>query len=201
VRNLLKPGGAALIEVPALEQALEQNRFFDFFPDHLSYFSAVSLTHLASRNMFEVVRVARAMDGEYNEAWIRKAETPNLTGVQSAADGIAGAFRSFLDAEAAAGRRVAIWGAGAKGVLTLAMVDTRSVAYLVDLDPVKHGRYTPVSHLEVSSPDRLLADPVDTVIITALAYKDEITHDLTTRYSFRGKIAYLSGGCIEEASV
>jgi hypothetical protein len=136
------------------------------------------------------------MDGEYNEAWLRKAETPVLDGVQAAADSIAAAFRQFLDSEGAAGRKAAIWGAGAKGVLTLAMVDASSVAYLVDLDPVKHGRFTPVSHLQVSPPDRLLQEPVDTVIITALAYKDEITRDLLTNYAFRGKIAYLAGGRI-----
>ncbi len=196
VRELVKPGGAALIEVPSLEQAIEHDRFFDFFPDHLSYFSAESLVHLAARNGFQVVRVVRAMDGEYNEAWLRKVEIPSLKRIQAAADTIAKAFEDFLEAEASEGRRVAIWGAGAKGVLTLSMVNTSSVAYLVDIDPVKHGRYTPVSHLQVLPPDRLVSHPVDTVIITALAYKDEITRDLRSMYAFHGKIAYLSGGRI-----
>jgi 2-polyprenyl-3-methyl-5-hydroxy-6-metoxy-1,4-benzoquinol methylase len=196
VRELLRPGGAVLIEVPSLEQAVEHDRFFDFFPDHLSYFSAEALVHLAARNGFHVVRLVRAMDGEYNEAWLKMVEIPSLDRVQAAADTIAKAFEHFLSAEASDGRRVAIWGAGAKGVLTLSMVDTSSVAYLVDVDPVKHGRYTPVSHLQVLPPDRLVSNPVDTVIITALAYKDEITRDLRSKYAFHGKIAYLSGGRI-----
>jgi hypothetical protein len=136
------------------------------------------------------------MDGEYNEAWLTKVERPSLESVQSAADTISAAFHAFLDSEARRGRRVAIWGAGAKGVLTLSMVDTSSVAYLVDVDPVKHGRYTPVSRLQVSPPDRIESDPVDTVIITALAYKDEIARDLRQKHGFEGKIAYLSGGRI-----
>jgi 2-polyprenyl-3-methyl-5-hydroxy-6-metoxy-1,4-benzoquinol methylase len=200
IRELLKPGGVGLIEVPALEQAIEHSRFFDFFPDHLSYFSSTALTHLFSRNDFEVVQVRRAMDGEYNEAWVRKLQPQSLDAIQKAADSIAGAFREFLDAEGAAGRTVAIWGAGAKGVLTLAMVDTNSVAYLIDKDPVKHGRFTPVSHLQIWPPDQLLISPVDTVIITALAYKDEIVRDLKNVLMFKGKIAYLSGGRIVDES-
>jgi 2-polyprenyl-3-methyl-5-hydroxy-6-metoxy-1,4-benzoquinol methylase len=196
--EVLKPGGVGLIEVPSLEQAIENNRFFDFFPDHLSYFSKITLTHLFSRNMFEVIQIKRVMDGEYNEVWVKKVMKPDLREIDHAAHSIAGAFRDFLTKEGAVGRKVAIWGAGAKGVLTLSMVDTSSVAYLIDLDPVKKGRYTSVSHLQVSSPDMLLSEPVDTVIITALAYKDEITRDLRSKYSFQGKIAYLSGGKIVE---
>jgi len=198
LRNLLKPGGAGLIEVPSLEQALENDRFFDFFPDHLSYFTATTLAHVCTRNLFEVVQVRRAMDGEYNEAWIRRTEAPDLAAIRSAAADIAGAFGEFLSAEAAQSRTAAIWGAGAKGVLTLAMVDTASVAYLIDSDPVKHGRCTPVSHLEVLPPQKLAESPVNTVIITALAYKDEISRDLRQRYNFTGKIACLSGGSIVE---
>jgi hypothetical protein len=198
-RELLVPAGHALIEVPALEQALEHDRFFDFFPDHLSYFSGSALTQLASRRHFAVDRLVRAMDGEYNEIWLTKLERPDLSSVQRAVDGISAAFGRFLRSQTDQGRRTAIWGAGAKGVLTLAMVDCAGVAYLIDKDPVKRGRFTPVSHLQVWPPERLSQDPVDTVIITALAYKDEITRDLREVHGFQGKIAYLAGGDIVEA--
>ncbi|WP_163540404.1 methyltransferase domain-containing protein, partial [Klebsiella pneumoniae] len=39
IRRNLKPGAYGLIEVPSLEKALEDRRFYDFFPDHLNYFS------------------------------------------------------------------------------------------------------------------------------------------------------------------
>ncbi|MCG3136829.1 MAG: Ubiquinone biosynthesis O-methyltransferase [Phycisphaerae bacterium] len=194
LRQLLKPHGAGLIEIPALEQALEHRRFFDFFPDHLSYFSQPVLNYLFARNQYEVVQLQRAMDGEYNEVWFRRAEPVSLAEVQQAADTISRNFDLFLTAEGRAHRRVAIWGAGAKGVLTLALVNSSAVAYLVDLDPVKHNRYTPVSHLQVHSPERLRHEPVDTVIITALAYKDEITRQLREQFQFAGKIMVLSGG-------
>jgi len=196
LRELLKPGGVGLIEVPALEQALEHDRFFDFFPDHLSYFSADALIHACQRNRLRVERVQRAMDGEYNEVWMRRIESPSLVSIQAAADSIASTFQSFFAQETAKGRSVAVWGAGAKGVLTLALVDVSPVRYLVDMDPVKHTRFTPVSHLEVFPPDILKTRPVDTVLITALAYKDEIIRDLRENIGFQGHIACLSGASI-----
>jgi drug/metabolite transporter superfamily protein YnfA len=90
--------------------------------------------------MFEVVQVRRAMDGKYNEAWVRRTEAPDLEAIRLAAGAIAGAFGAFLSGES----------------------------------------------------------PVNTVIITALAYKDEISRDLRERYGFAGKIACLSGGAIIE---
>ena len=63
---------------------------------------------------------------------------------------------------------------------------------------MKKDRYTPVSLLQVSAPDRLLTEPVDTVMITALAHKDEIMRDLKSKYSFTEKIVYLAGGQIKE---
>ncbi len=198
VREVLMPEGLGLIEVPSLEQAVEHNRFFDFFPDHLSYFSSNALTYLFIRNGFEVVKIFRAMDGEYNEAWIKRREHTDFTSLQNAANDVSESFRVFLEKESAAGKRVAVWGAGAKGVVTLASVDVSPIAYLIDKDPVKHRRFTPVSHLQVWPPEILLENPVDTVVITALAYKDEIIKDLKKKYSFKGKIACLVGGKISE---
>jgi 2-polyprenyl-3-methyl-5-hydroxy-6-metoxy-1,4-benzoquinol methylase len=198
LRELLMPCGVGLIEVPSLEQAIENDRFFDFFPDHLSYFSANALTHLFTRNGFEVVDIFRSMDGEYHEAWIRRREYADFINLQDAVNNISDSFRAFLEKESVTGRRVAIWGAGAKGVLTLASVDVSSIVFLIDTDPIKHGRFTPVSHLQVHPPEILLGSNIDTVIITALAYKDEIINELKTQYAFKGKIACLAGGGIAE---
>ena len=198
LRELLRPEGVGLIEVPSLEQAIENDRFFDFFPDHLSYFSSEALTHLFIRNGFEVVKTFRAMDGEYNEVWIRRIEYTDFTKLQDAVNIIAESFREFLEKESTMSRRVAIWGAGAKGLLTLALVDVGSIGFLIDKDPIKHGRFTPVSHLKIHPPEILLEKTIDTVVITALAYKDEIIRDLKQSYAFRGKIACIVGGRIEE---
>ena len=195
-RNLLKPGGVGLIDIPSLEMSLEHARFVDFFPDHVSYWSATTLHHLFARNHLEVIQIIRVLNGEYLEAWVRRVETPDLSGIQAAADGLAQAFAGLVQAHLASGRRLAVWGAGGKGILGLATVDPQGIAYVVDSDPSKAGRFLPVSHLEVVPPARLREDPVDTVVITALTYLDEIVADLRGVHGFTGSIMHLEGGAI-----
>ena len=75
-------------------------------------------------------------------------------------------------------------------------MDPQGIAYVVDSDPSKAGRFLPVSHLEVVPPARLREDPVDTVVITALTYLDEIVADLRGVHDFTGSIMHLEGGAI-----
>lgn len=193
-RNLLKPGGVGMVDVPSLEMALEHDRFVDFFPDHVSYWSETTLRHLFSRNHLEVIQITRVLDGEYLEAWVRRTEVPDLSGIQAAADRIHASFDGFIQGQKEAGKRVAVWGAGGKGILALATVDPSGIAYLIDNDPSKHGRFTPASHLQVVGPDRLRTDPVEVVLITALTYVDEIVADLRKVHGFKGGIFHLEGG-------
>jgi hypothetical protein len=48
-----------------------------------------------------------------------------------------------------------------------------------------------VTHLPVVAPERLEADPVDVLVLTALAYRDEIVAQLRGPLRFAGTIAVL----------
>ena len=50
----------------------------------------------------------------------------------------------------------------------------------------------PVSHLKVSAPDELRAYPDAAVLITAMAYRQEIERTLLEDYGFRGELAVLA---------
>ena len=191
IRQILAPTGVGLVEVPSLEQALEQGRFYDFFPDHLNYFSVHTLRHALERNGLEVLDLARGMEGEYSVALVRKIPADDFVGLQSALDLVTRDLRDFVATYRAQGKRVAVWGSGGKGVTALAVARLRDVAYVVDSDPNKQGRLTPVSHLPIVAPDKLLTDPVDALILTALAHRDEILTELHGRIGFRGAIAVL----------
>jgi SAM-dependent methyltransferase len=193
LRECLTPDGVGLVEVPSLEQALERGRFYDFFPDHVNYFSAGTLARALETNGFHVCEVSRGMNGEYLEAWVRADTGRDLSSLRRAVDSTTADLRAFLDGWAAAGRRVAVWGSGAKGLTTLAVaeVDASRVAYVVDADPYKVGRFTPVSHLPIVPPSHLAAEPVDAVVVTALAYRDEIVATLRDELGFGGTIAVL----------
>ena len=64
------------------------------------------------------------------------------------------------------GARIAVWGAGAKGVTFLnALDDTRRVDCVVDPDPRKHGLFVPRAGHQVAAPETLGRVRPDVVIV------------------------------------
>jgi len=187
----LKRGGTGLIEVPSLEQSIENGRFFDFFPDHVNYFSSSTLSRACSASGLEVLEIRRTFKGEYLSAFVRRPSASKLAKMSDLAKASISDTLRFLDEEKSAGKRIAVWGGGGKGTSALAAMNWDGIAYVVDSDPRKQGLFLPVSHHQVLSPDHLLEDPVETVLITALAHHDEIIHDLINRFQFAGTIATL----------
>ncbi|MCZ7525043.1 MAG: hypothetical protein M5U14_00810 [Acidimicrobiia bacterium] len=81
----------------------------------------------------------------------------------------------FLDELLATGRRVALWGAGSKGVTFLNLVEGGDrVDAVVDVNPRKHGLHVPGTGQAVVAPETLGEDPVDVVLVMNPLYEDEI---------------------------
>ncbi len=191
IRRSLSHDGVGLVEVPSLEQALEHARFYDFFRDHVNYFSAGTLARTLERNGFLVLAITRGMGGEFLQAFVRVDAGRDFETLGRSVGAVADELGRLLTDTAREGGRAAAWGSGAKGLASLAAAGGEGLAYVVDSDPHKQGRLTPVTHLPVVAPERLLEDPVDLVVLTALAYRDEIVADLRGRLRFRGTIAVL----------
>src|SRR5690606_34793146 len=85
-------------------------------------------------------------------------------------------LRGHLAAQRAAGRRVAGYGAGGRGVWAMAMAGlTRAeIAYLADQNPSFHGLFTPATHIPVVSPEHIRSEPVDELVVFSYAYLEEI---------------------------
>lgn len=188
IRAHLKPGGAGLVEVPNLDILLAQDRFFDFIPEHVNYFSPRTLRLVLELSGFEVLSVDPVQDGEALRAFVRRIEPPALDGVGMRASRLQVEIGEFVKLRRALGERVAVWGAGGKGLSLLAVMAVHDVDLLVDGDPHKHGRFTPVSHLRVSSPELLRERNIGAVLILAPAYRNEILQMLRTQYGFDGAI-------------
>lgn len=199
----VRADGVGLIEVPSLEQAIEHGRFYDFFADHLNYFSSETLRLACRRAGLDVEHVERGMHGEYLVAHVRPGRPANaspprglptagdaLISVRQALADVGDDLRRFVADARASGQRVAAWGAGGKGLTTLAVAGIRDIAYVVDSDPHKHGRRTPVTHVPIVPPETLRTAPVDALILTALAYRDEILRQLR-ELGFAGRVAVL----------
>lgn len=192
IRSTLAHDAVGLVEVPSLEQAVERQRFYDFFRDHVSYFSAHTLRLVLERNGFDVLDISRGMNGEYLVAFVRIIPSLNLDPMRSAIFATRTGIHDFVETLCAQAKRVAFWGAGGKGIAVLAITGVKNVAYVIDSDPFKQGHFTPVSHLLVMAPSALKTDPVDAVVVTALAYRYEIINQLQQELRFSGIIAVLS---------
>jgi SAM-dependent methyltransferase len=187
----LAPGAVGLVEVPCIEQTLRHQRYFDFFPDHLNYFTKGVLARLLEEQGFEVLGLEEGMSGEFTAALVRWNPSCALSTMQASLDSTTKALQTFAAAERLAGRRVAAWGAGGKGIASLTAARLTDLAYVVDSDPHKQGRRLPGVGLRVVPPSALRSDPVESVILTALAYRDEILRLLRDELHFRGRILIL----------
>jgi SAM-dependent methyltransferase len=199
IRASLTSDGVALVEVPSLEQALERGRFFDFFPDHLNYFSLGTLARALERSGFLVHEITRGMNGEYLQAIVRVDEGRSAANLDATRGAIVRDLRALGQRCVDDDLRLGVWGAGAKGLSVLAATQAQGVALLVDSDPHKQGRYTPGSGLLVEPVERLESAPVDVVVITAMAYIDEIVTQLRDGVGFTGPVYRLGDGLVQAA--
>jgi hypothetical protein len=97
---------------------------------------------------------------------------------------------TFLHAERAAGRRVAAYGAAAKGntLLNYAGVDRSLIEFVAERNPHKVGKLTPGSHLPIVEPGLIDSSRPDSVLILPWNLRAEIVEQLA---GVRG-----SGGCL-----
>lgn len=67
------------------------------------------------------------------------------------------------------------------------------VEYIIDSAPFKQGRYAPVSHIPILSPDEALSRPVDQIIIIAPGYTGEIAGIIREKFGTGVEIAAVTG--------
>lgn len=194
IRENLRHGAVGLVEVPNLDFLVAESRFFDFIPEHVNYFSSSSLSLALQLGGFDVLETTPVQGGEALRALVRLKDGIALDAIGARVLELRKAMADFVESCKQRGEKVAIWGAGGKGLSMLAVADLRGIDLLVDGDPHKNGRYTPVSHLRVNSPDVLAQAGIGAVIITAPTYQYEILRTLREKYGFSGRVAIIENG-------
>jgi len=196
IRRVLKPDGYVLIEVPNFEKALDQLRYYDMFPDHLSYFTRQSLTAAMLISGYKDVEIFYGMDAEFIYATAKNHVIDNSELVQvkkNVQNDFELLFKEY--------RNIAVWGAGGKGIAALGSLDdTSRIKYVVDSDPFKQDKYLPASGIMVCAPSVLFSDnEIDLLVITNLAYTDEII-SLLKANNFKSAVKILSKDGVSDLS-
>ena len=198
------PGGALVLEFHHLLALVTQGQIDTIRHGHCVYPSLTAMKNLLARHGLVVTRalpvhifggslrvtarravdhpeidpsVAEILDAE------RAAGLDNPGGLKRLADvlqPVASGVREYLQDAAAAGRRVAAYGAPSKApvLLSLAGVDADLLPYTVDLAPAKHGCRIPGTRIPIRPVEHLLADRPDEVLILTWDIADEVVAQL-----------------------
>ncbi len=85
------------------------------------------------------------------------------------------------------GKRIAVYGASAKGstLLNYFGIGPETLEYVVDRSKIKQGHYTPGTHIPIYSPEKLLTDWPDYVLLLTWNFAEEILEQ-QSEYRRRG---------------
>ncbi len=195
--ELLADDGMVAIEVPYVRDLVQKDEFDTIYHEHLCYFSVSSLVPLFARHglvldrvetlpihggsiRLRVVRRARP-DGSVERHLADEAKS-GLATISAYRDfarrveSLRAELRRLLDDLRTGGKRLAGYGAPAKGTILLNYVgtDAGEIEFVVDRNVHKQGRWVPGVRIPIRSPDRLLETMPDCAILLPWNFQAEI---------------------------
>ena len=200
LKAALKPGGTITLEFPHLMRLIEYTQFDTIYHEHFSYLSLYTVMHIFRRaglRVFDVEELAthggslriygcRAEDvrqttgaistllHEENQRGLRGLEI--YKNFQSKVDRIKDDFLMFLVEQKQRGKKVAAYGAAAKGntLLNYAGIKPDLLPFVCDAAPSKQGKFLPGSRIPILPPAALKEGKPDILLILPWNIADEI---------------------------
>jgi len=174
-------------EMPCIDRVMRSGRLADFYWEHPSQFTTASFRALMARGG-EVDELAHGYDGEVVYALVRLGVPSACSAQAAAAQNFAqrvsasrARIRQQLDALAASGQPVAIWGGTGKAAAFMHQfgVDAGRFPLVVDSDPDKVGTFVPGTGQQIVFRDVLKERPPTVVIIPTQWRAKDIVLEMT----------------------
>ena len=211
---LLKPSGVSTFEFPHLLRLVAESQFDTIYHEHYSYLSLTAVARIFEHNgltVFDVEELPthggslrvfaqrsdtrRHVTSERVTSLLRREteagiSTPEFyADVQKEANRIKYEFLSFLIEAKRAGKRVAGYGAAAKGntLLNYAGVRADLLSYVVDRNPAKQSKYLPGCRIPIVDEARLTVDKPDYIVIFPWNLREEVIRQLEYARAWGGR--------------
>ena len=210
----LNTEGVITMEFPHLMQLVDNNQFDTIYHEHFSYLSFYTVKQIFESKgleMFDVEEIPTHGGSLRIYAKHKEDTTKSISdnvanliakeinkginalnyykGFQERAEKIKLDLWSFLIEQKRQGKKVAAYGAAAKGntLLNYCGIKNDLIAFVVDANPHKRDKYLPASHIPVVNEDVLKSEKPDYVIILPWNLTTEITAQLSYIKEWNGQ--------------
>jgi hypothetical protein len=200
VETILRPGGLFMMENAYAVGTILEGQFDTIYHEHVHNFSLHALCAayervglipiraetIPTQGMSIRVIVGRAADAHAVDDSVKKIlakeQALGFTSVERFKSAAAKVvefkqqLQAWVRAKKRAGKRIVGLGAPARGVVILNYVGLgpSDLAYIIDDTPLKQGRLTPGTHIEVADWTRLSREPADTFLVLSWNYRDNL---------------------------
>jgi SAM-dependent methyltransferase len=203
LRTALKPSGTITLEFPHLLRLIEEVQFDTVYHEHFSYFSLYTVnrvftaaglrltdveelpTHGGSLRVYGCHADDSRADSESVERILSAEkqfglqEVSTYTGFQKRADAVKDGLVTFLIEKKRTGKKVAAYGAAAKGntLLNYGGIKPDLLPYVCDAAPSKQNKFLPGSHIPILVPAVLRERKPDFLLVLPWNIAGEIARE------------------------
>jgi 2-polyprenyl-3-methyl-5-hydroxy-6-metoxy-1,4-benzoquinol methylase len=214
LKILLNPDGVITFEFPHLLQLIDKNQFDTIYHEHFSYLSLIAVKQIFERHglaIFDVEEVTthggslrifakHTLDDTKTitdnvvkmldkEIAFGLNDLPIYKSYQGKAEKVKNDFTEFLIQAKNEGKKVAGYGAAAKGNTLLNFAGTKKdlLHFVADASPHKQNKFLPGVHIPVFDEQKIKTEKPNYIVILPWNLKDEISAQLAYIKDWQGK--------------
>ncbi|MDC0989881.1 class I SAM-dependent methyltransferase, partial [Rhodospirillales bacterium] len=215
LKNCLSENGVISLEFPHLAKLVEHSQFDTIYDEHFFYHSLVSLnkiflqfdlkifdlreleTHGGSLRIF----ISHLDNTKYSieksvvevlntELSMKLDQVGGFIGLKARSQQIKDDAVAYIKAQKKIGKKIAAFGAAAKGnvFLNYCGIGADSIDFVVDDTPAKQGKFLPGSHIPVVPATEIINKKPDIIVILPWNLSSEISKKLKSNEKWQGEL-------------